>query len=73
VRPGDNGLEIARAALKRLAPAATEIDSANYTISALEWDDCSDPSISDPKVLVNYNDKGAPKSLVDQAGRKMSC
>ena len=70
VRPGENGREVARAALKRLYPLAKEVDSANYTFNGLEWDDFSNPAVSDPKVIVNYNDKSAPSSLADKTTRK---
>lgn len=60
VKPEEDALEAARAALRRAYPDAREINSANYTTTGLVWDVFSDNDPGNDKVDVRYNPKGVP-------------
>lgn len=63
VRPGENARQAARAALRRAYPDAREIDSSEYSLTGLVWDQFSDNDLGNDFVLVNYNPKGVPGNL----------
>ena len=63
VRPGENAQQAARAALRRAYPDAREIDSSEYSLTGLVWDQFSDGNAGNDFVTVSYNPKGVPGNL----------
>jgi hypothetical protein len=60
VKPEEDALEAARAALRRAYPDAREINSANYKTTGLVWDVFLDNDPGNDMVDVRYNPKGVP-------------
>ena len=65
VRPGENARAAAQAALRRAYPDAREIDSSEYSLTGLVWDQFSDGNPGNDFVTVNYNPKGVPGNLAN--------
>ncbi len=59
VQPGENAKAKAREKLRRMYPDAEEIDSSNFSLTGLNWNDDSDFQIT-PEVLFVYNGIGVP-------------
>jgi hypothetical protein len=65
VRPGENPDAAARAALRRAYPDAREIDSTEFSLTGLVWDQFNDSDPNNDKVTVNYNPNGVPSYLAN--------
>lgn len=63
VRPGENPEAAARAGLRRAYPNAREVDSSEYSLTGLVWDQFKDADPSNDKVTVNYNPSKVPVNL----------
>lgn len=63
VRPGENPEAAARAALRRAYPDARPIDSSDYSLTGLVWDQFKDADPGNDKVTVNYNPSKVPVNL----------
>jgi len=65
VRPGENPDAAARAALRRAYPDARPIDSSEYSLTGLVWDQFKDSDPNNDKVTVSYNPNGVPSYIAN--------
>ncbi len=63
VQPGQDARGVARAALRRAYPDAREIDSAEFAVNGLVWDQFHDGNPGNDSVTVRYNGSGVPSNL----------
>lgn len=63
VRPGENPEAASYAALRRAYPDARPIDSSEYSLTGLVWDQFKDSNSGNDFVTVNYNPNGVPTNF----------
>ncbi len=63
VRPGENPQAAARAALRRAYPNAREVDSSEFSLTNLVWDQFKDADPTNDNVTINYNASGVPANI----------
>src|SRR3989344_907811 len=63
VRPGEDPQASAKAALRRAYPDARPIDSSEYSLTGLVWDEFGDSDPGNDQVSVNYNPSGVSKYI----------
>ncbi len=62
VQPGENAKAKAREKLRRMYPDAEEIDSSNFSLTGLDWNNDPDFQNNNHQVLFFYNGIGVPVS-----------
>jgi hypothetical protein len=60
VQPGENAMAKAREKLRRMYPDAVEIDSSNYDLTGLDWNDDTDFQNNNNQVTFFYNSSDVP-------------
>lgn len=63
VRPGEHPQAAAKAALRRAYPNARELDSSEFSLTGLVWDQFKDSIPGNEFVTVNYNPRGVPTNI----------